>query len=184
MDLLNYFTVCIFRPEAILTSYIADLFKSLNEVLAWATPDLDKLNFTAMNAWSAANHEQKWPYRSHFHPSPGRQTPRYPLSNCPRGQILHWSDMNQAERAEQPLSDRDWESAAGADRDTDHTAWHADSQSTYRNIRSWQIGLGGREGREGAGGGRRTGSLTAHVKFIVSLGLRGNTSPLRDVSEK
>lgn len=77
----------------------------------------------------------------------GKQTPRYPLSNCPRGQILHWSDMNQAEWAEQPVPDRDWESAAGADRDTEHTAWHADSQSTYRNIRSWQIGPGGREGR-------------------------------------
>lgn len=71
MDLLNYFTVHIFRPEAIITSHITDLFKSLNEVLAQATPDLVKLNFTAMNMWNAANHEQKWPYRSHFHPSPG-----------------------------------------------------------------------------------------------------------------
>lgn len=71
MDLLNYFTVHIFGPEAILTSHIADLFKSLNEVLVRATPDLDKLNFTAMNTWRAANHEQKWPNWSRFHPSPG-----------------------------------------------------------------------------------------------------------------
>lgn len=57
--LLNYFTVYIFRPEAILTSHIDDLFKSLNDVLDRATPDLVKLNYTAMNTWSAANHEQK-----------------------------------------------------------------------------------------------------------------------------
>lgn len=69
--LLNYFTVHIFRPEAILTSQIDDLFKSLNDVLDRATPDLVKLNYTAMNTWSAANHEQKWPHQSHFHPSLG-----------------------------------------------------------------------------------------------------------------
>lgn len=57
--LLNTFTVHILRPEAILTSHIDDLFKSLNDVLERATPDLVKLNYTAMNTWSAANHEQK-----------------------------------------------------------------------------------------------------------------------------
>lgn len=136
---------------------------------------------TEPDCYEHMEHCQSWVEVSppvSFSPLTGRgsKTPRYPLSNCPWGQILHWSNMNQAVRAVEHFSDRD---CGRADRDTEHTAWHADSQSPYRNIRSWQIGLGG-----GGGGGRRPGRLTAHVKFIVSHGLGGNTSPLRDVSEK
>ncbi len=151
MDLLNYFWSYFIKP-----------YRWSVQITKWsarATPDLDKLHCYEHVEHCQSRAEVTLPLLFSPLTRRGRQTPIYPLSNCPRGQILHWSDMNQAERAEQPLSDRDWESVAGADRDTEHTARHADIQSTYRNIRSWQIGLGGREGRGPVvGAGRETDS--------------------------
>lgn len=183
MHLLNDFTVCIYRPAAILTSHIADRFKSLNEVLARATPDLDKLNFTAMNKWSAANHEQKWPYQSYFHPSPGGadrhldnlsvSAPGGRFDNDPTwirqsGQSCHFQTVTESlwpERTETQSTQHDMQTVRACTEilEADKSAWAAGN---------------------GAGDGRRTGRLTVHVKFIVSHGFRGNTSPLRDVSAK
>lgn len=150
MDLLNYFW-----------SYFNKQYRwsvQITKRSARATPDLDKLNFIAMNTWSTANHEQKWLYRSCFHPSPGGADRHLDTLSvtAPGGRFYTdptWIRQSGQSSRFQTVTESLWPERT----ETPNT--HADSQRTYRNIRSWQIGLGGREGRGPVvGAGRETDS--------------------------
>ncbi len=174
MDLLNYFWSYFIKP-----------YRWSVQITKWsarATPDWT--NFTAMNTWSTANHEQKWPYRSCFHPSPGGADRHlYTLSvTAPGGRFYTdptWIRQSGQSSRFQTVTESLWpERTETPNTQHDMQTFRARIEILEADKLAWAAGKGG--GRWWAQAGR----LTAHVKFIVSHGLRGNTSPLRDVSEK